>query len=451
MYPTDDTIVAVATPPGRGGVGVVRLSGPLAESIGLAMAGRVDAWGPRLVTRERLDAVGFTADALVTYFEHPKSYTGEDVVEMSAHGSPVVLAALVQRAVLLGARIARPGEFTLRAFVNGKLDLVQAEAARDLVEAVSPAQARAAFDQLDGTLSSALESIAADLRELELKLEASMDFPDEGYHVIDRQDVGLALEGIRGRLVRLVDTGARGQLVREGARIVIAGTPNAGKSSVFNALVGASRAIVSATPGTTRDLVTARLVIGDHATELVDTAGMRVSDDAVEQEGVRRADEAVRHADVVIVAVDRSRVLSPEDLAIVSRVQGMRTVLVATKSDLMAAWPLAALAPDAVAASAHTGAGMADIAARVARLLAGEVGDDDHVLVTNQRHRALLGAALSHIDHACVEFEASEGSLPEEFVAADVQLALGSLEEVTGRRTADDLLHEIFARFCIGK
>ena len=451
MYPTDDTIVAVATPSGHSGVGVVRLSGPAASAIGLAMARRLLPWSPRLVTRARLDGDGLTADALVTYFQTPKSYTGEDVLELSAHGSPVVLASLVRQAVMLGARLARAGEFTLRAFMNGKLDLVQAEAARDLVEAVSPAQARAAFDQLDGTLSAALHAVAADMRELQLQLEASMDFPDEGYHFVERDEVGRVLETLRSRLERLVDGSARGQLVRDGARIVIAGTPNAGKSSLFNALVGADRAIVSSTPGTTRDLVTARVVLGDFAVELVDTAGLRESSDLVEQEGVRRASAAVGHADVVIVAVDGSRPLSDDDLALVVRVEGPARVLVATKTDLPGAWALDLLGPDITAVSSRTGVGLAEVTRRVSLQLGGDRQPADDVLITNARHLALLGASLSHIAHACEGFLASGGALPEEFVAADLQLALESLDEVTGRRTPDDILHEIFARFCIGK
>ena len=462
MYPTDDTIVAVATPPGHGGVGIVRLSGRDADPIARAMAGRAGPWPPRRVVRARLDGGDLTADALVTFFQSPHSYTGEDVVELSAHGSPVVLASLVRRATTLGARLARPGEFTLRAHVNGKLDLVQAEAARDLVEAVSPAQARAAFDQLDGTLSTALRAIAAEIREVELKLEASMDFPDEGYHFIGRDEVGAALDGIRGQLAALVQSGARGQLLREGARVVIAGTPNAGKSSLFNALVGADRAIVSAAPGTTRDLITARLVLGDFVAELVDTAGLRDGEDDVEQEGVRRADQALQCADVVIVAADRSRPLSSGDRMVVERARDRRAVMVATKSDLPSAWALDQMSPNALAVSSRTGEGVAALVARLEGMVVGassgstnaggaSAGQDGHVLVTNQRHRALLAAVLSHVAHACEAFRETDGALPEEFLSADLQLALDTMEEVTGRRTADELLHEIFARFCIGK
>lgn len=451
MQVTDDTIVAVATPPGRGGVGVVRLSGPDADRIARAMAGRAARWKDRRATRTRLEVAGLVAEALVTFFAAPRSYTGEDVVELSAHGSPVVLAAIVERAAALGARLARPGEFTLRAFLNGKLDLVQAEAARDLVEAVSPGQARAAFEQLDGTLSAALEAIAGELRELELKLEASMDFPDEGYHFIEPAEVGLTLDRIRASLARLVGNGARGRLVREGARVVIAGAPNAGKSSLFNALVGADRAIVAATPGTTRDLVTARVVLGDHAVELVDTAGIRESDDEVEQEGVRRADLAVARADVVILAVDGSHPASRAEWSALARASGERAVLVVTKADLAPAWKPADLDADAITVSALTGAGVSDVVAAVVRKIDVGGGEGEEVLMTNLRHRELVSAALAHVARVHDEFGASGGSLPEEFVAADVQEALGALEEVTGRRTREDLLNEIFSRFCIGK
>lgn len=451
MQSTGDTIVAIATPPGHGGVGIVRLSGPASDGIARTMAGRGRAFSPRRTTKVTLRAAALSAEALVTYYPGPRSYTGDDVVEFSAHGSPVVLAALVEQALSLGARLAQPGEFTLRAFVNGKLDLVQAEAVADIVDAVSPAQARAAYDQLDGTLSSALAAVAGEMRELELKLEASMDFPDEGYHFIDRAVVGVALDRVQAMLARLVETGTRGQVVREGARVVIAGTPNAGKSSLFNALAGADRAIVAATPGTTRDLVTTRVVLADHAVELVDTAGIRDSTDAVEQEGVRRAGRAVEHADVTIIAVDSSRPISDNDRAVMAGARLSKTVVVATKTDLAPAWALRELGERVLAVSTLSGVGVDAVVAAVAALLDGGSGARDHVLVTNARHKALLAAALAHIAHAVDEFAAHGGELPEEFVAADVQQALAALDEVTGRRTADDLLREIFARFCIGK
>lgn len=443
--------MAVATPAGHGGVGMVRLSGPDALAIGRAMAGDGREWIARRVTRAQLKAAGLTADALVTYFKGPASYTGQDMLELSAHGSPVVLAALVERATALGARLAQAGEFTLRAFINGKLDLVQAEAVRDLVDAVSPAQARAAFDQLEGSLSSALADIAGEIRELEVMLEASMDFPEEGYHFIGRDGVQSALARIRDRMARLVQSASRGQMVREGSRVVIAGAPNVGKSSLFNALAGADRAIVSATPGTTRDLVTARLVLGDALVELVDTAGLRSSDDEVEQEGVRRAGQAVDRADVVIIAIDRSRALADADRLVVARAAGARTIVVATKSDLPAAASADAIVRDALAVSALTGTGLGELTARVARTLDRDGTSHEHVLVTNHRHRVLIASALEHIDHAAAAFRASDGALPEEFVAADLQLALRGLEEVTGRRTSEELMHEIFSRFCIGK
>ena len=252
--------------------------------------------------------------------------------------------------------------------------------------------------------------------------------------------------------------------------MVIAGPPNAGKSSLFNALAGADRAIVSATPGTTRDLVTARVVLGDHVVELVDTAGLRASDDAVEQEGVRRADQALLHADLAIVALDGSREIDDEDRSAAARVHGNRVVVV-TKADLPAAWPVTraldlfpppaafgAMDADArthatapLSVSARTGVGIAELLAAIVRSIGGHTAHGADPIVTNERHRTLLGDALSHIRGARTTFDESAGTLPEEFVAADVQLALGALEEVTGRRTADDLLHEIFAKFCIGK
>lgn len=451
MFSTDDTIVAVATPAGRGGVGLVRVSGTAAAGIGGVLANRARPWPPRHAVHAVLDAGALTADALVTFFPGPASYTGEDVLEISAHGNPVILAALVARAVALGARAARPGEFTLRAFVHGKLDLVQAEGVRDLVNAVSPAQVRAAGAQLEGSLSSTLHAIADDLRGLETRLEASVDFPDEGYRFIEPSEVGAALATMRDRLAGLVSTGARGQLVRDGARVVIAGEPNVGKSTVFNALVGVERAIVTAVPGTTRDLVSERLVLDGALLLLVDTAGLREGVDAVEEEGVRRAVDAVAAADVVIVVLDGSRPLQAREQALLREVQGRPSIIVANKADLPSAWPVDGGVPGALAVSARAGEGVAALAAAIARVVAGLSGADEAVLVTNERHRALLQDALTYVERACRAFSESRECLPEEFVLADVRGALRALEDVTGRRTADGLLDDIFATFCIGK
>lgn len=451
MFSSDDTIVAVATPGGRGGIAVARVSGPRAHVIAAALCGRASSFQPRRATRVRLGATAVPDDALITYFPAPASYTGEDVVEVSVHGSPHVVSALIDRAVELGARLARPGEFTLRAFVNGKMDLLQAEAVNDLVEAVSPAQAQSAVDQLEGALSGAVGAAVTMLRELQLRLEASIDFPDDGYHFIDRAEVGVALDASRAALARLLDTGSRGQVIRDGLRVVIAGSPNVGKSSVFNALVGSERAIVSAWPGTTRDLVSERVVVGAGHVLLVDTAGVRAGGDVVEAEGIRRAEDAVRQADLALVVLDRSVPLSDADRAVLTRTAGAPRIVVGNKTDLVPAWDTIAVAERVVCVSATSGAGMPALVAELAAKLTPGSHAPRDVLVTNRRHLAALGEAWRHVDHACRAFADAGGEIPEEFIAADVQQALASLEELTGARIPEDVLREIFARFCIGK
>ena len=451
MFSTDDTIVAVATAAGHSGVGLVRVSGPAAAAVGCGLARRTAPWPARRAVRTLVAASDLTADALVTLFPGPASYTGDDVLEVSAHGSPVILAAIVRRAIELGARPARPGEFTLRAFLRGKVDLVQAEAVRDLVAAVSPAQVRAATAQLDGSLSAALVEQAEALRRLETLLEASMDFPDEGYRFIEPAEVHAALARVGEQMARLVATGGRGQLVRDGARVVIAGVPNVGKSSVFNALVGADRAIVTPIAGTTRDIVSERMVIAGALVVLADTAGLRDGVDRVEAEGVRRASGAVESADVVVLVLDGSREILDEERALLRALDGRPAIVVRNKADLPCAWTGAAPA-DVLPVSARTGDGVSALGERIGRAVSGLGGAEaEPVLVTNERHRVLLSRALAHVRQAAEGLASSGHQLPEEFVVADIRASLQALEEVTGRRTADALLDEIFAGFCIGK
>lgn len=457
MFAPDDTIVAVATPAGHGGLGVVRLSGPAAMSITQAMARRGQPWAPRHATVVTLDAQGLAVEAVVTVFPGPASYTGDDVVEIGAHGSPVVLAAIVADAVRRGGRPARAGEFTLRAFVNGKLDLVQAEAVRDLVDAVSPAQARVAAAHLDGSLSSALGAVVTELRRLETLLEASMDFPDEGYRFIEPGDLTTALGAVEARIAALVATAPRGELVRDGARVVIAGVPNVGKSSVFNALVGADRAIVTPVAGTTRDLVSERLVLDGALVLLVDTAGLRDGSDVVEAEGVRRASGAIAGAALVLVVLDASRPLQQDEIALVASLRDRPALVVVNKCDLAPAWSPDELGVDVAAAagpiavSVRSGHGIAALATALAARVRALSAQHEGVLVTNERHRALLVEALEHVAHATAALAGAQGHLPEEFVVADLRGALRALEDVTGRRSSEALVNEIFSTFCIGK
>jgi tRNA modification GTPase len=459
LFSTADTIVAIATPPGRGGIGVVRISGPNARRIGSGITNSTPLQ-PRHATLARLDGVAVSDQVVVIWFPSPASYTGEDVIEISAHGSPVILHAIVEAAIAAGARLAEPGEFTLRGYLNGRIDLVQAEAVKDLIDAVTPLQARAAFDQLDGTLTSTIREIDTVLFDLSARLEASLDFPEEGYHFADADRVADELRGIAGRVASLLAHARRGRLVREGARIAILGRPNAGKSTLFNALAGAHRAIVTDIPGTTRDLVTELVDLEGLPVTLVDTAGLRRHPaDAVESEGMIRARGAASVADLLLVVLDRSRPLDAEDEAILNETESRLRVLVASKSDLAAAWNAGSLG--AVEVGTPMRLGIDALREKIVGALVAEptsppdardhvggIRERDTPAVTNLRHVALLQRALSTLQRAS---DAAALAIPEEFVTADVREAREILEEITGRRTADDTLQAIFTRFCIGK
>jgi tRNA modification GTPase len=455
MFSVSDTIVAVATPPGHGGIGVVRLSGADAPAIARGLTLGAVTLQPRHATFVRLvdpDASpSATLDQVViTWFQAPHSYTGDDVVEISAHGSPVLLRRIVELAMRAGARLAEPGEYTLRAYLNGRIDLVQAEAVADLVDAVTPLQARAAMDQLEGTLTSAIGRIDAMLFDLAARLEASLDFPDEGFHFITREEAGARLSAVRAALDALAREGRAGRLVREGRTLVIAGLPNAGKSSLFNALAGASRAIVAEMPGTTRDLVTERVEIDGVPVTLVDTAGLRDAGDVVEIEGVRRARDAQAVAALRLVLVDGSVPLQAAAIDLVRRTKAPR-LIVATKRDLPRAWELRELGQDAAEAvdvSVVSGAGLAELRARAVQALAGGEPLRDVPAISNVRHLALVDDARAAVSKAAAELQ--EGAT-EELVLAELTAARRALEAITGRRSPDELLKHIFERFCVGK
>src|SRR5688572_23350554 len=334
MFSTQDTIVAIATPAGRGGIGVVRISGPSAAEIAQSLLTVRQPLEPRHATFARTAGDHVVA----TCFPAPHSYTGEDVIEIAAHGSPVVLRQIVERAIGLGARVAEPGEFTLRAFLNNRIDLIQAEAVADLIEAVTPLQARAAFDKLEGTLTERISAIDAKLFDLTAKLEASLDFPDEGYHFVEAGEAAAAVRQIEGAMAALLCESRRGRLIREGARVTIAGKPNVGKSSLFNTLLRAGRAIVTPVPGTTRDLVIETADMDGLKLELVDTAGVRETTDQVEREGISLARQAWAAADLVLVVLDRSQPLEVEDNDLLRETAATPRLIVANKCDLPAAW-----------------------------------------------------------------------------------------------------------------
>ena len=444
MFSTTDTIVAIATPQGRGALGVVRLSGPDAHRIAQVLLRRTQPLEPRRATFASARFSDVPDQVIATWFQQPASFTGEDVVEISAHGSSVVLAAIVRGALTNGARAAAPGEFTLRAYLNGKLDLPRAEAVADLVDAVTPAQARAAFDQLNGTLTAAIADIDAELFDLVAKLEASVDFPEEGYHFLDPGDAARAIAGVISRIDALLSTAARGRLVRDGATVVLAGKPNAGKSSLFNRLLGADRAIVTAIPGTTRDFVSEVVDLGGLRVTLVDTAGLTDSADPVEREGVGRATRAAASADLVLLVLDGS--LSEDSDVCATQVVDSKRLTVLNKCDVARPTGLG----DGVRVSALTGAGIDDLIREIHQKLGLGVAADTPA-VTNVRHIDLLQRASASLLEAHSSIVAAGDTLPEEFVLVDLQDARRLLEEISGVRTPDDVLIHVFSRFCIGK
>ncbi len=435
-----DTICAVATPPGMGGIGVVRISGPLVPNLAQAVLRRTPA--PRLATLSTfLDEQGRALDqGVALFFPAPGSFTGEDVLELQGHGSPVVLDRLVKALIALGARLARPGEFTERAFLNGKIDLVQAEAVADLIESAHEGAARAAMNTLRGAFSEILRALDERLVRLRIHVEAALDFPDEALDIADDRALTAGLDGLRRDLAEAMRRGREGRVLQEGARVAIAGPPNAGKSTLLNALVGHEAAIVSPYPGTTRDLVRERVVMEGLALDLVDSAGLRATDDPVEREGIRRAHAALAEADCVLWLIDdtaRGPAPPPPPGAII----------VFTKIDQTQRPPGACA--EGFAVCAPSGAGLADLRRGVrARLLGGgaDVGGEG-VFTARRRHVVTLETVEQTLARALDHKR--EGST--ELVAEELRLAHEALGEVTGRMTSDELLGRIFSNFCIGK
>ena len=450
-----DTIVAIATPPGRGAVGIVRISGPATARIAAALLRRCPP--PRTATLATFrEADGGAIDqGLALYFPGPQSFTGEDSLELHGHGGPVVLDALVRRCLALGCRAARPGEFSERAFLNGKIDVAQAEGVADLIDAASSAAARAAARSMQGELSERVHALQAELTALRVRLEGAIDFPDEEVPLLDDGEVATRLAALRGSLVALRDEAHRGVRLVEGLTVVIAGKPNAGKSSLLNRLAGDEVAIVTDLPGTTRDLLRHSVLEDGIPLHLVDTAGLRVAGDAIEAEGIRRARAAIARADLVLYVVDAAReraevgAIGTEMAAIAP---GVPVAIVLNKIDLLAAeahddLPTATDPPGVIALSARTGAGVDRLRARL-RASAGEQSAEVSVVSARRRHLDALGRAGAHLDEA--ERVRRDTGAPE-LVAEELRCAQAALGEITGEFTSDDLLGEIFRSFCIGK
>ena len=510
----DDTIVAIATPLGRGGIGVVRLAGPEARVIAALMlrmtrpleagravrcdliepstlassncletdgalaacgdaaelrsAGQVEAPVPMWAGERSAAGAARIDEVVVIFFAAPHSYTTDDIVEISAHGSPVVLRHIVDLSLAGGARLAEPGEFTMRAFLHGRLDLTQAEAVRDLIDSQTLFQAKVAAQQLEGALSNRLKPIKRTLVELIALLEAGIDFAEDDVSIAPDATILDRIAQVRGPLLQLAGTFTYGKIVHEGLTLAIVGRPNVGKSSLFNRLVERERAIVTAQPGTTRDLVSETVAIGGIPVELVDTAGIRRALDEAESMGIKKSMEALADADLVLVVIDKAQPLSDEDRELLSQVQGRPAIVVENKSDLTNANAnnlrgdgqrsglrgaeadgMEPGSPQRIATSALTGDGVAALRAAILHhITGGSTSQVESGFLTSVRHQKLVNDALVALDAAT---DAVGVRVPHEMLLLDLYGALRPLDEITGATTSDDILNLIFGTFCIGK
>jgi tRNA modification GTPase len=510
----DDTIVAIATPPGRGGIGVVRLAGPEARKIaepmlrlnrdlepgraifaefiepslrvreegpgqprsGARMQPTAQAVGIEVLSdqapegRKNIADAGFSRidEVVVTYFAKPHSYTTDDIVEISAHGSPVVLRHIVELSLAQGARLADPGEFTMRAFLNGRLDLTQAEAVRDLIDAQTLFQAKVAAQQLEGALSNRLKPIKKRLIDLIALLEAGIDFAEDDISVAPDATILAHIAEVTTPLQLLAATFTYGKLVHQGLTLAIVGRPNVGKSSLFNCLVERERAIVTAQPGTTRDLVSEIVSIGGIPVELVDTAGLRqVPDDAeAETIGIKKSREALADADLVLVVLDKTQPPTEEDEHLLRQADSRPAIVVENKSDLLSTCgdgrlarpsgaqlrrlsPAVPNSPQWIQTSAVTGQGIPALRAAILRHVAGDATtQQESGFLTSIRHQKLVADSLAALASATTAVSAH---VPHEMLLLDLYAALRPLDEITGATTTDDILNLIFGTFCIGK
>ena len=450
-----ETIAAIATPPGRGGVGIVRVSGAevwqIADGIFQSLEKPSAAKGGTFLHGKVLAADGSEIDeALCLIFRAPKSYTGEDTVEIQGHGGPVVLKKILRRCLDAGARMAEPGEFTKRAFLNGKLDLVQAEAVADLIHAQSDRAAKAALEQLEGGLSKKFNALYDGLMATAADIETTLDFVEDELPEDVFPNLGKKLDESFRQLMDLLATWDEGRLLREGARVVIMGRPNAGKSTLFNALLGHDRAIVTELPGTTRDILEETFVLDGVPLRILDTAGLRETECLIEQEGIRRARAHSATADIAIYLIDSSLSFSKEDEDHLAKLDPNRTVVVLNKADKKITnnqYPITNI--QRVETSLITGAGIAEVKAAVAAKLGGISQAPAHAVIS-ERHRDLLETARIELEQAH-ERITEGGELGAAPAAEHLRAALEALGQVTGRVYHNELLDNIFSRFCIGK
>ncbi|RJO64114.1 MAG: tRNA uridine-5-carboxymethylaminomethyl(34) synthesis GTPase MnmE [Myxococcales bacterium] len=455
-----DTIAAISTPPGAGGVGVIRLSGPEAVSLlDRLFVPRTPGkpWRAAALTRGRIvdPATDKTLDdVLAVAFRAPRSYTGEDVAEIHAHGGRLNLQQILRLALDHGARAAAPGEFTLRAFLNGRLDLTQAEAVRELIDSQTGAALAASRRHLEGEVTRLCENVREAVLPALAHVEAMIDFPEESIEAAALSEYDAALARASDALDEAAKSYARGRLLHEGVEAVIVGLPNVGKSSLLNRLLRSERAIVADLPGTTRDLIEGVVELAGAPVRFVDTAGVSEAARGVEAIGVERALKKLEHADLILWVVDGSRPLAQDDCRLAARFAGRRAIVVANKSDLPHAFAAEALPPEAalwprVELSALTGDGLDALEAAIGRTLDVSPADADSLLITSARHEAAFAAAAAAL--ATTRAALTRPPVAWELVAVDLREALAQLEEVVGVTTPDAILEQIFSRFCIGK
>lgn len=442
-----DTIAAIATAPGRGGIGVIRLSGKQASTIATSIIGSLPAPRQAKLSRFLGDANEILDEGIALYFPAPHSYTGEDVLELQGHGGPAVLQMVLRRCLALGARLAEPGEFSKRAFLNDKLDLAQAESVADLIDAASETAAKSAMRSLQGEFSKQVHALTDALIELRMLVEATLDFPEEEIDFLQRADAFGKLNAIQTRLDEVLKTARQGALLREGLQIVLIGQPNVGKSSLLNRLAGEEVAIVTAVPGTTRDTIRQHIELEGIPLHIIDTAGLRETQDEVEQLGIARTWAAIEKANLALLLIDAAKGVVASDLEILEKLPRNLPVLkIFNKIDLTGdeARQAEANGETEIYLSAKNGQGMTFLHDQILRIAGWQPGGEG-VFMARERHVRALSAAKGHL------IAASERQNQLEFFAEELRLAQNALGSITGEFSADDLLGEIFSRFCIGK
>jgi tRNA modification GTPase len=459
MMAQTDTIVALSTPSGRSGIGVIRVSGPDSLTI-LRKLIASDSFDPEpnvLILRNLIDPT--TAElldqALVCYFKGPHSFTGEDVVELHCHGSPILLRSIIDAALALGARLADPGEFSLRAVANQRLKLTEAEAIRDLIDAQTDAAARQATRQMKGEISNTLQPVKDKLLTIIVRLESSLEFVEDDLPAIETDQLCDSLQTLKGDLERLANTFSRGRLIREGIKVTFVGRPNVGKSSLFNGLLGHGRAIVTEVPGTTRDTITESIALDGMPVVLTDTAGLRRSQDQIESMGMDKTKREAADSDLLIVVIDGAEPLTDDDRKVMSDIAGQAHIVALNKSDLPSFSVTraddqvgASTQHQIVSVSAKTDGGLERLRAAILESFKNGDATAEGLLITNARHHDLLRCAVESVK---ASEELLKGRASEEVILVGLHNALRFLGEITGETTSDEILGRIFSTFCIGK